>query len=638
MDKGLFIFLAFLLLSGCSVFGQLIADTVRLKEIFILAEAEDKELIPVEIYKDRAVSGLATLMDAYSGIAVKSYGEGSPSTLSVRGTTASHTQLVWNGIPLNLPSLGQSDFSNIPALFSDQIGLLPGSPSLKHGSGSFGGNIILDNNASWDERLNIKYIQDAGSFHTSGGYFRLGAGNSRIHSVTRLFYQQSQMDFPYVNTDKAGDPVERRENADYQRLGGQQEFYFRTDNNHYFKGILWIQQSGHNIPPNTVQEFHGNKEHQDDFAMRGMLSWQYIQKGKKWDVKAGWVHDDMKYINDERNLHTRNISDSRMVSAGLIAPVASFAGLRINWDNSYQTANSESLGNTRSRMVSSMLAAIELILIKGLEVELILRGEYSGNSFSPLMPGMELNISPWKESGLKLRGSLARNYRLPSLNDLYWQFDGYAKGNPDLIPEKGITSDLGLDWTYGLRDNIKVKAGITGFINSIQNMIQWTPSEAGVWAPENVSQNLARGLESKLIISFTNKNIGSGIESNYSYTVSTREGENDPLEGMQLIYIPVHKANGRAYLKALGAEAGYHLQFTGIRYTVADNSRYLPSYILQDVYVNKAFKFQSFRIKAEFRVNNLADVSYQSVVRQPMPGRSYFISLILEYSQKISTY
>ncbi|MBU2649993.1 MAG: TonB-dependent receptor [Bacteroidetes bacterium] len=638
MDKGLFTFLALLLLSGYSAIGQNIADTVRLKEISILAEAEDKKVIPGNIYEDRAISGLATLLDAYTGIAVKSYGEGSPSTLSFRGTTASHTQLVWNGIPLNLPSLGQSDFSNIPALFSDNISMLPGSPSLIYGSGSFGGNIILENNASWDDRLNVKYIQDAGSFHTSGGYFRLAAGNSRVHSVSRLFYQQSRMDFPYVNTDKAGNPAERRENADYGRYGGQQELYFRTDNHHYFKGILWLQKSRHNIPPTTVQEFHGNKEHQDDFAMRGMLSWQYIQKGRKWDVKAGWVHDDMHYDNDESNLHTRNISDSRIVGAGLITSLASFAGLRVNWDNTYQTAVSESLGNTKSRMISSMLATLELILARGLEVELMLRGEYAGKSFSPLMPGMELKINPWEKSGLVLKGSLARNYRLPSLNDLYWQFDGYAKGNPDLLPEKGITSDLGLDWTYGGQDNIMVNAGFTGFINSIQNMIQWTPSQAGIWAPENVAQNLARGLESRLIISFTNKNIGAGIESNYSYTISTREGENDPLEGMQLIYIPKHKANGRAYLSAFGAEAGYHLQFTGIRYTVADNSRYLPSYILQDVYINKSMSFKNFRIKMELRVNNLADVSYQSVVRQPMPGRNFYISLILEYGQKQSTH
>ena len=61
---------------------------------------------------------------------IKSYGRGTMATVSMRGTAPSHTQVTWNGMPLNSPMLGMVDFSLIPSYFVDEAGLYRGASSV----------------------------------------------------------------------------------------------------------------------------------------------------------------------------------------------------------------------------------------------------------------------------------------------------------------------------------------------------------------------------------------------------------------------------------------------------------------------------------------------------------------------------
>ena len=48
---------------------------------------------------------------------------------------------------------------------------------------------------------------------------------------------------------------------------------------------------------------------------------------------------------------------------------------------------------------------------------------------------------------IKLHGLIARSFRPPTFNDLYWPNVGWGIGNPDLNPEKGITGEVGFETT-----------------------------------------------------------------------------------------------------------------------------------------------------------------------------------------------
>src|SRR5207247_1685622 len=81
---------------------------------------------------------------------------------------------------------------------------------------------------------------------------------------------------------------------------------------------------------------------------------------------------------------------------------------------------------------------------------------------------------------LKLKAAVARNYRTPSLNDLYWT----PGGNPDLLPENGLSEEISLMHDL-LKTSFSNKATITFYHHDIQNQITWLP-DLVYWAPKNV--------------------------------------------------------------------------------------------------------------------------------------------------------
>ena len=69
--------------------------------------------------KENISLSMADVLTFNSSIYVKSYGRATLSTVAFRGTSPSHTQVTWNGMRINNPMLGMTDFSLIPSYLID---------------------------------------------------------------------------------------------------------------------------------------------------------------------------------------------------------------------------------------------------------------------------------------------------------------------------------------------------------------------------------------------------------------------------------------------------------------------------------------------------------------------------------------
>ena len=76
--------------------------------------------------KENIALSMADILTFNSSVFVKSYGRATLSTVAFRGTSPSHTQVTWNGMRINNPMLGMTDFSTIPSYFIDNASLLHG--------------------------------------------------------------------------------------------------------------------------------------------------------------------------------------------------------------------------------------------------------------------------------------------------------------------------------------------------------------------------------------------------------------------------------------------------------------------------------------------------------------------------------
>lgn len=85
--------------------------------------------------KENIALSMADILTFNSSVFVKSYGRATLSTVAFRGTSPSHTQVTWNGMRINNPMLGMTDFSSIPSYFIDEASLLHGTSSVNETGG-----------------------------------------------------------------------------------------------------------------------------------------------------------------------------------------------------------------------------------------------------------------------------------------------------------------------------------------------------------------------------------------------------------------------------------------------------------------------------------------------------------------------
>jgi iron complex outermembrane receptor protein len=110
-----------------------------------------------------------------------------------------------------------------------------------------------------------------------------------------------------------------------------------------------------------------------------------------------------------------------------------------------------------------------------------------------------------------------------------------------------------------------------------------------------------------------------------------QQSENDPAYRKQLPYVPKSIGTfGVSFETEVGRINLYHL-ITSLRYTDTQNSISLPAYELTNVNLENKLMFRELQITMRCAVNNVFDVDYQVVEGYPMHGRSYKISISMEY-------
>ena len=149
--------------------------------------------------RDNIALSIADVLTFNSSIFVKQYGRGSLSTVAFRGTSASHTQVSWNGMKINSPMLGMTDFSMIPSYFLDDASLLHGSSSLSMSGGGLGGAVVLSTEPADYKGLGIQAVQGIGSFGTFDEFLRVTWGDEHWQTSTRVVFTSSRNDFTYRN-------------------------------------------------------------------------------------------------------------------------------------------------------------------------------------------------------------------------------------------------------------------------------------------------------------------------------------------------------------------------------------------------------------------------------------------------------
>lgn len=616
--------------------------------------------------KEHVALSMADVLTFNSSVFVKSHGRASVSTVAFRGTSPAHTQVTWNGMRINNPMLGMTDFSLIPAYFIDDASLLHGTSSIGQTGGGLGGAVTLATKPATGRGFGLQYIQGIGSFGTFDEFLRLTYGNDRWQLATRIAHQYAKNDYKFRNPDKKENiydddhhiigqyhPVQRNRNGAFADLHILQEAYYTSASGDRFGLNAWYVDSRHELPQLTTEYGDASdfERMQRENTFRGILSWDRIRNEWKLGAKAGYVHTWTAYDYDTDNgspepmERTRNTIDTfyALVEGEYAAGekwlfTGSFSAHR-QWVESTQKIE----GYTASRTEFSVSVSAKWQPVERLGLAAVVREERFGSMFSPPIPALFADGVLSRKGNITAKASVSKNYRFPTLNDLYFQ----PGGNPDLRPERGWSYDAGLSFAVGgwqswmqngpqdRSQGLSLAGSITWFESHIDDWILWLPSTKGFYfSPRNLKKVHAYGIESqvRLSVAFA-KDWAIDMSGTYAWTPSVNRGERlspaDRSVGEQLPYVPRLSASLSGLLAYRTWSLMYKWNRYSRRYTMSSSdvmlSGDLPAYGVSNATLAKRFSLAWADLSLKATVNNLFDTAYMSVLSHPMPGINFEI-------------
>ena len=619
------------------------------------------------VLKENIALSMADVLTFNSSIFVKSYGRATLSTVAFRGTSPSHTQVSWNGMKINNPMLGMADFSMIPSYFIDDASLLHGTSSVNETGGGLGGSVKLSTKPAQADGFGLQYVQGVGSFSTFDEFLRLTYGNDHWQTSTRVVYSSSPNEYEYVNRDKKINvydddmniisqyyPTERNRSGAYKDFHLLQEVYYNTGRGDRFGLNAWYINSDRELAMLTVD--HGSdtefENRQREETFRGVLSWDHMRDNWKVGAKGGYIYTWMgyDYKRDVGNGTMVHMTRSRSRINTFYGQVDGEYYIGNKWlftanmslhqhmvesrDKNIvrQDGDKAIVGYRKGRPEFSGSVSAKWRPVERLGLSAVIREEMFGREWAPIIPAFFVDGVLSECGNVVAKASVSRNFRIPSLNDLYF----LPGGNPDLKSESGWTYDAGLSFAVGEREVYSLSGSANWFESFIKDWIIWLPTPKGFFSPDNIKDVHAYGVELKADANVAlSADWQLDLSGTFSWTPSINEGEPrspaDKSVGKQLPYVPEYSSSVTGRLSWRSWSFLYKWCYYSKRFTMSSNdlslTGKLPPYFMSNIALEKNISLRCADLSLKGTINNLFNEDYLSVLSRPMPGINYEIFL-----------
>lgn len=596
-------------------------------------------LITAEQIKAASTQDISQLLNMVAGLDLpKQAGLGNIQTLSIRGVSSQQVLILLDGVPLNSPSSGLKDLSQIPMENIDRIEIIRGAASALHGANAVGGVLNIITKKPKEKLAETQINISGSSFNTQTYSFSYGAKPADFDyfvSASRTSAKGWRK-----NNDYANNALSIHIGYDLPELG--QQFVV---NNQYYRGRLGVPGVT-NIP---LEEWDNSKERepaspnarQED--RHNLTSFEYHLNN------TGQIGGTLKtYANDTKQIYRNTdwyIDDLRRTNTQGIKMQLDFRP-RVNTGFEYRK---DSLWQRNNDLQTDVIN--EQIFFKSLYGQYLLSNEpwlltlgarYDHHSISGGQLDPRVGLVCLFNPNWKISLNAARGFRPPTLNDLFWPLNQetyygttyITVGNSNLRPEKAISYDLGIENHY--QDIWQAKA--TLFYITTSDLILWQQDALTLttycWTPKNIARGRNVGFELEIV-----QKINKVLKHNIDYTAMQAQGkkENNP-DYLLLSRHPKHKLNyGLTYSPLETLQFFVENQWLSASFEQnGEQGMKIPSASVWNVKLNK-------RINAavlSFKTENIFNKRYARLTDgfgkfYPLPGRIFWLRLDLHFSDEL---
>ncbi|HTY45018.1 MAG TPA: TonB-dependent receptor [Patescibacteria group bacterium] len=597
-----------------AVWSSVSAQDVELDRIVITASRVEEDSSGVarnvdvvtrrDIERSQA-QDLSGLLTDFTSVNVSDYGGlGASKTVRMRGSTSSQVLVLVDGRPINSPRDGQADLSAIPLDNIERVEIVHGPGSSLYGSGPMGGTVNIITRNPPGEKQKTELYSSFGTFRTYTERLSHGARVSGFGYLVTSGYQSS-----------AGFRANTKLEAKDANTKLTYKFNDSNDitlNSGFYRSRLG--SPGSIVSPDFDDTQKNTKKfidaswgfRPDDATAASIKAYQNYDRLEFDENTAGSIFD----VAGKKDVHitvvrgydaqfSRRFSESYQGICGF-----NYVG---NFNDS--TSSAKHHYTVRAGYLEN-----KIDLFGSLKLNFGARLDDYSNLGAEINPSFNFLYSAG--DALKLRGSISRSFRAPTFNDLYWPDEGWAKGNPLLKPEKGVTKEIGVQ----VAPHKRFGFGLTYYRSDYDNLINWA-EEAGVWQPMNVNSAVIDGIELENKIKIADR---WSLDTGYTY-LNAKDADTHKY----LIYQPRHKADcSLKYRDPRGLACELKGQFTGTRFHDAANTIEVKRFYTVGFNVSKKCKSGITYFAA---VDNLLAKKYNVIQDYPMPGFSFTGGLKAEF-------
>jgi vitamin B12 transporter len=600
-----------------------------LSSIGVAADVLDRERID-----DRAAPSLLPLLQEVPGVATARAGQtGLQGSAFLRGGESRYARVLVDGVPVNQPG-GAFDFGTALPFELEQVEVVRGAASSLYGTDALAGVVSLETRrARPGEAPSLRAEAEGGSFGwqrftgaTAGarGRFDWNAGAQRLVTDNEAPNSRFQQTAAALSTGARIDPrtdVRAVARFDDSTTGTPGPTAFgRPDLDASFeRRDLVVSAAVRRAAAGHSQRLSVGYARTDQLSLDPFDSGPWVPE---WDGgTAAFPFYDLPNASGYQNRTAR-------LTAGYQADLALGARhlLTAGGEVEHETG---AIGNRAEPLLrpqrTNFGAYLQDRVLLGRRAYLTVGGriERNGSYGTHTVPRAALAVRLRDgDDATTLRASAGMGVKEPSFLESYGQFS-YAKGNPDLDPERSTTFDVGVEQRlFGSR----LRASITAFHHEYRDQIAYTIVDWSTYEGTyvNLARARARGLEAaleacpeprlRLLGQYTYLD-GEILESPSGF---------DPVyaAGQPLLRRPKHQGSLTAQVSFPRWSAGATLVYVGER---ADSDFVGLGLTRTDPYT---------RFDARLRVRvagpvegfvvgeNLLDAEYQEVLGYPALGRS----------------
>lgn len=569
-------------------------------------------------------ANLSELLSQQSLLQVSPYGAGS-SSISARGTGDKRTPVIWNGFNIQSIVSAGCDVAQLPGFFFEDMKVQMGGSSALFGSGAAGGMLFLNNKLLFNQKPHFEINSSTGSFGSFASGAKVTFSNSFYSGSLKAFRQTADNDFPYKATyvatsgNKLIDTTQT--NAQAKTYGIMMNNIFRINESQQIKLNGWYNDNDKNIAPtlSDVAKKKTTDANQHDKFAAGSAEWSYQSNQFSLWARSGLFYNSLDYqkpSTSTTSFSKATWSVNEVEGSLALGDVRLNAGLNETMEFCKANTFTGSKERYRSAIFTSVTHNIPQIQLK---YSLSGRGELINGKTIPLT--YSAGIEKLFFNSLAIKGNVAKNYRVPTFNDLYYK-SATQYGNPDLKPETGMNYEAGAEYSKTL-GSTSFSLGMNGFYSDMKDWMNWTQLENKDYTVRNIDKAKIKGIETYASAGYS---VGEfNIRLNGMFTrMDAKDGKTDKF----LPNVPKNKTVSSINLKYKQSSLMYQHTWVGERYSNTSNTQAVGAYTIG----NLAFSQSVFMGGAiHFGLYNMWNKDYMVIQNYPMPGRNFRLGFTLLY-------